>query len=310
MRWVLPVVLLSACMAEVGGLSPDGGDAVDAGGGAGGGAAEPDAGQGGGAAQVDAGLDAGSDAGVSEDAGTSGDAGAPFDAGVTVDAGTTPVFVIVGYQGLRQRSTDLGLTWSPVQTLGADGDNEFLLRAVTWGHGLFVAVGWKIETSPDGVTWTERPNAQHQWLGAVQWKGDAQVFSAVGGYGYSAWSADGLTWTASTFRDAEAARSMAQQGDTLMAATDPGNWWRSTDGKTWVKDSAGHGSADIVTCDGQFTTGSACTQTVPAGDVAFGHGVWVRANWTSVERSTDGTTWTRVLTAQAGITGVAFAELP
>lgn len=223
---------------------------------------------------------------------------------------TTPVFVIVGYQGLRQRSTDLGLTWSPVQTLGPDGDNEFLLRAVTRGNGLFVSVGWKILTSPDGLTWTERPNPQNQWLGAVEWVSSLNLFSSVGGYGYSAWSANGTTWTASTFRDGEAARSMAQSNGVLMAATDPGNWWTSTDGKTWSKASSGHGSSEIITCGTQFTVRSACTQNATAGDVAYGHGVWIRSNWTSVERSTDGTHWTNVLNAQAGITGVAFGEVP
>ncbi len=301
---LLAALLCSGCLVDVEGL-PDAGMSItgpDAGG------PIADAGLEG----FDAGtLDAGrSDAGLA-DAGLP-DAGHPqVDAGTPVlDAGTTtPVFVIVGYMGLRQRSLDLGLTWSTPQTLGADGDNEFLLRAVTFGAGQFVSVGWKIETSPDGLAWTERPNAEQQWLGAVQWVPQANLFSAVGGYGYSAWSSDGASWTASTFRNAEAARSMAFDGTTLMAATDPGTWWRSTDGKNWVTASSGHGSADIVSCNGPFSERNACNSTVVAGDVAFGHGVWVRSNWTQVQRSTDGTHWTTVLTTIAGVTGVAFGEV-
>jgi len=146
MRRALVVLLLcAACAGEV--SEPDSG-LDDAG--------APDAGP------VDSGVAAGvTDAGVLDagvhDAGVP-DAG-PFDAGVfdagvpdagPVDAGVAgrPVFVAVGYAGVRRSSTDLGLTWSAPQILGADGDNEFLLRAVTFGNGLFVSVGWKVLTSP------------------------------------------------------------------------------------------------------------------------------------------------------------------
>jgi len=154
------------------------------------------------------------------------------------------------------------------------------------------------------VTWAERTNAQHQWLGGVLY--EHGVFSAVGGYGYSAWSADGLTWTASTFRNAEAARTLATGGGVLMAATDPGNWWRSTDGKSWTLDSSGHGSSELVWCGTAFSTAAACTQTVARGDVAYGQGVWVRVSWDRIERSTNGTSWTSVLSSSNGLTGVAF----
>jgi hypothetical protein len=293
------VLLLTGCVAEVGDLEPDAATPVveDAG------TSTPpvDAGQ-----IVDAGQTA-VDAGII-------DAGASMpDAGSTApDAGSTgtPTFVIVGYEGVRRHSTDLGLTWSAPQKLGADGDNEFLLRAVTYGNGLFVAVGWKIVTSPDGLTWTERTNAQNQWLGGIAHH--AGLFSAVGGYGYSAWSNDGVSWTASTFRNAEAARTLAlSPNGALMAATDPGTWWSSSDGKNWVVDSMGHGSSDIVWCGTQFKTASTCTTLVDKGDVAHGGGVWLRVNWMSVERSTDdGAHWTTVLNSSSGLTGVAFGLVP
>ena len=132
----------------------------------------------------------------------------------------------------------------------------------------------------------------------------------MGGYGYSAWSNDGVTWTAGTFRNAQAARTLAQANGALMAATDTGTWWRSTDGKQWTEDSTGHGSSEVVACGGQFTTASACSQTVVRGDVAYGGGVWIRVDWTQVQRSTDGVNWTTVLTSSSGLTGVAFGVTP
>lgn len=238
------------------------------------------------------------------------DAGSTDDGGSgAADGGTPhPVFVVVGYEGVRRASTDLGLTWSAPQKLGPNGDNEFLLRAVTWGNGLFVAVGFKIVTSPDGVTWTERTNANTQWLGGVQYF--QGVFSGVGGYGYSAWSSDGLTWTQSTFRNAEAARTLASNGTTLMAATDEGNWWRSADGRSWAVDSSNHGSAEVVYCGSRFETQAACPSTVVRGDVASGQGVWIRVDWDRIERSTDGTTWSTVLMSASGLTGAAFGLVP
>ena len=95
-----------------------------------------------------------------------------------------------------------------------------------------------------------------------------------------------------------------------MAATDPGNWWKSTDGKNWALDSGGHGSNEVVNCNGTFTAGSACSMTVQRGDVAFGQGVWIRVNGTRIERSTNGTTWSPVLTSSSGLNAVAFGVIP
>ena len=253
-------------------------------------------------------LDAGATDAGTFDAGAV-DAGQP-DAGPMVPDAGRPVFIAVGYEGVRVASFDLGATWNTPQKLGADGDNEFLLRGVVAGNGLFVTVGWKILTTTDGVTWTPRTNPQNQWLQGLSYSNG--LFSAVGGYGYSAWSADGLTWVASTFRDAEAARSMATGlNGVLMAGTDPGNWWKSTDGKTWVADSSGHGSSEVVWCDTEFRARSACPQLVVEGGVAHGEGVWLRLGGGGVQRSVDdGGTFAPSLQISSGLVGIAFGYLP
>src|SRR6185436_10233408 len=77
--------------------------------------------------------------------------------GTTGDpAGYVPALIGVGYGGIRIASRDGGKTWgdrSYETTSG--GDDDVLLRAVVYGKGLWVATGWKLWTSTDGVKWTD-----------------------------------------------------------------------------------------------------------------------------------------------------------
>lgn len=66
-----------------------------------------------------------------------------------------PVTIAVGYGGMRVRSLDDGQTWQDyVQLAPGGGDDMELLRGAAWGEGRFVAVGWRIFSSPDGEQWT------------------------------------------------------------------------------------------------------------------------------------------------------------
>ncbi len=67
-------------------------------------------------------------------------------------------------------------------------------RAVTYGGGLFVAVGdnGSIRTSPDGADWTPRPSGTNNDLYAVV-HGNGR-FVAVG-FGRTLTSADGVSWS-------------------------------------------------------------------------------------------------------------------
>jgi hypothetical protein len=213
--------------------------------------------------------------------------------------------VAVGYAGRRVRSTDLGLTWKDDTTLGGGGDDPYLLRAVVFAKGLFVAVGWKILTSPDGSaqSWTEHTLRGQQWLGGIQF-GNGR-FVATGGYGFSASSLDGENWQASGSLRTEASRSLAFGDGTFMSATDPGNWWSSTDGSSWTLVSGGHDTA-IAFCAGRFAEERTCTGDFSAGDRAVGEGVTVRANNGRLERSTDGVRFEAVLTGGNPLQAVAF----
>ena len=229
----------------------------------------------------------------------SGDAGQPVG---------TPTIVAVGYAGLRVASYDRGHSWTAKQTLSSvaadDPDN---LRAVAYGAGVFVALGHKLFSSPDGATWTRRehPKDDAQWLGGVTY-GNGR-FVATGGYGYSAWSTDGIEWhEGGGVGPNEASRSIAFGNGEFRTQTDPGNWYRSTDGVSWVLQSGGHDER-IAFCGGAFKDAPDCGPD-------FGHGVYVReGGWNSgnIEWSSDGQSWNRVTVGYVGgINGFAFGYRP
>jgi hypothetical protein len=227
-----------------------------------------------------------------------------------VDAGGTrkPLFVAVGYSGLRVVSRDLGLTWQDMTTSGGGGDDEHLLRSVTVGEGLIVATGWKIWTSRDGKAWAERMNASGQWLGGVRYGNN--LFVAAGGYGQAAFSSDGITWQKADSRAGnEPARSVAFGGGLFMAATDQKNWWQTSDGKSWAKQPGSHGSADVMWCGDKFSEPAKCTlpEARSNGHTAFGEGVYVSVGSNKLERSTDGKAWTQVFTGS--VENVAFGYI-
>ncbi len=86
--------------------------------------------------------------------------------------------------------------------VSSDGENWFSINndwldlySVTWGNGLFVAVGkeGRIKTSPDGIHWTYQRSGTSKTLKRVFWQGTQ--FIAVGASGTILTSADGITWT-------------------------------------------------------------------------------------------------------------------
>jgi len=237
--------------------------------------------------------------------------GAPAGAGVggalQVPSGT-PAFVAVGYAGRRVRSLDLGTTWTDDQTLGGGGDDQYLLRAVTFGNGVFVAAGYKILTSPNGKDWQEQTNPQNQWLGGLVFQNDS--FVAVGGYGYSARSSDGVAWTVTgTVGENQAARSLAFGMGLFVAAADNSgtlkDWYQSATGNTWTLLSSGHATNQIAFCNGAFDDYDSCTGAFNARGRATTQGITIRLNNGALERSTNGVDFSPISSSPQGLEDVA-----
>ncbi len=136
----------------------------------------------------------------------------------------------VGYDGLRIRSLDLGETWVDEIKPGNSGaDDELLLRAITFGQGLFVAAGYTIWTSPDGKDWEEQKTFDDYWVGGLQYGNDR--FVATGGNGYAVFSLDapssGKVGLRSRTRTVEVSRSETEK---FVTSTGDGAWFESADG--------------------------------------------------------------------------------
>ncbi len=249
-------VLIAGCIGRADlPLGVDAGTDVDAGGDAGAfDAGTNDAGSNDGG--IDAGVDAGSiDAGIDAGAADSGAGDAGLDGGADAGAGC---FVAVGYGGRRLRTAD-GVTWTDdIAWAPNGGDDPDLLRAVGFGNGGFVAVGYRIATSPNGSVWTDA-GTMGQWLGGISYaKG---LWVAAGGYGRRAHSVDGVAWVDSAsdgITNAFRASTYDSVSQRWVAVGDNGVRMSSGDGVAW---SAGDGGASlgfarIASCGGRTIAAS------------------------------------------------------
>lgn len=220
----------------------------------------------------------------------SGSAGATAAGGAdaAVDVGLTPLgdgsapdepaasgarLVVVGYAGRRIASDD-GMTWTeaPLVTkppwgngatlMPIDGDNEWLLRGVCYGNGMFVAVGGNgtegmVLTSTDGHTWNVNPQNMPN-DGCAYGNG---VFATERRY-----SSDGENWQP-VLKPPKGNRVIKfYQGKFVAVGDGMGNVSYSTDGKSWTElpiayvGVAGEdkGYRDLAVGDGHFYAMKSC----------------------------------------------------
>lgn len=192
--------------------------------------------------------------------------------GITWTAQTTPVvasgswfsiaygngvYVVIGTgpagptPGKVMTSSD-GITWS----LGTLADVTPVYSAITFGNGLFVAVGsgGKVQTSPDGITWTVQTSADSDALVAIVFA--KSLFVALTQTGKVQTSPDGITWTLRT--GVNFAWIKMAYGNGIFIAIDGSsptvNIMTSEDGITWTAhtDTVSSGLRSIVYGDGIF----------------------------------------------------------
>jgi hypothetical protein len=104
----------------------------------------------------------------------------------------TLLLTLVAHNASGSSGSEAGAIW----TLRVPGFNN--LNSVTYGNGLFVAVGGSRDSSTilisrDGVTWTQRTSPTRSWLRDVTY-GNGR-FVAVGWNGTILTSRDGVSWT-------------------------------------------------------------------------------------------------------------------
>jgi hypothetical protein len=211
-----------------------------------------------------------------------------------------PGLVSVGYGGMRVVSRDAGATWEDYTAWGPDGDDDFdLLRAVTYGNGLWVASGWRWATSTDGVQWTDH--------GMLFEDGEALLgincniiegLAFADGYFYAAcpqWEQPGAIYRSADGMNFE---YLAEIGDTgghlyldyrdglLVAYGDTQTSYASSDGVTWE---VMPGLVEATYCEGEWRSFSDCHEA------HWFDGYYFRGVWSNrIERSSDGQNWSVV----------------
>jgi len=292
----------AAASARTAGTSASGGAASRAGAsgsaGAQSSAGAPSAGRGGGAGGADtAGRGGGANGGEAGDPSAAGNAGESNAGSEEIPAGYVKAIVGVGYGGIRILSRDGGNTWGErAYEASSGGDDEDLLRAVTYGKGRWIATGWKLVSSDDGVHWTDHGMlndgiiAHNPIIEGLAYK-DGYFYAAgdgaAGAYIYR--SADGLSW--SDFArggDTVKHTGLTYRAGSFVSYGDSATSYQSTDGRVWTE----MGIDNATFCEGKWQTLAACHDAW-----WFDDGYYILPEWGGqIRRSSTGTSFKTVYT--------------
>ncbi len=237
--------------------------------------------------------------GGSPNAGSGGDGGAAGAGPI----GFVPGLVAVGYGGMRVVSRDGGLSWSDYSSMADNGgDDDNLLRAVVYGKGKWLATGWKLLTSDDGVVWTELGKLNE--LPGMPDCGIIEALAFDGTYFYAGctpwqspghlWrSADGSSWTDhGDIGDTEGHLFLTFRAGKFVAYGDTLTTFGSADAVTWEIMS---GIERGTLCEGSWKSESDCH------DASWFDGIYLRGAWPNViESSANGSNWATAFTDPHG----------
>lgn len=142
-----------------------------------------------------------------------------------------PNYLVVGGAGKIANTADANGTWTPVTT-----PINVNITSVTRGPKLYVLVGQNglIETSPDGLTWTQRTSGITANLNTVKWISAVSKYIAVGDSGYVLSSVDGISWNA-TQTVITSVKSVAYFDGKYVIVGSNGNIYTSTDLLSWTQ---------------------------------------------------------------------------
>lgn len=233
--------------------------------------------------------------------------------------------VFVGVSTTSSYSYD-GITWTSGGYLGSE--------YVTFGNGLFVAVGYAtvsgiptsfIHTSPEGITWTARTPSEAMWFQDIAFGNGLFVAVARSGTNRIMTSSNGITWTSRTTAITPTFTGVAYGNGIWVAVCDTspgGTTFTSYDGLTWTEQATAFSSTTIHFADGKFTTGSrysvdgltwiSNTIAFSPEDITYGNGYFVAVNDSGTNRiaySTNAINWTAIPAASvATFESVAFGN--
>lgn len=212
------------------------------------------------------------------------------------------------------------------------------LNAVTFGKGMFVAVGCSgtIVTSPDGKAWTVRNSGTTEDLAGIVFGNNK--FVAVG-FNLILTSLDGVTWTSKQTQGFGANPSIAYGNGLFVVASYTGEIFTSSDGLNWtliqttpcylktpsygngkfvIPGTRGYGTGTYVYVSSNGLNWSEYNVVTgyQANDSAFGNGLFVIVGQKYdaphngvILRSADGFHWTELDTEVIGFGGIAYGDL-
>ena len=231
----------------------------------------------------------------------------------------------VGMNSTIQYSSD-GITWTSA--------GSFNVEYVTFGNGLFVAVGYAIVgvtptsfivTSTDGVTWISRTPSEAMWFQAISYGNGLYVAVARYGTNHIMTSPDGITWTSRPTNINPTFSGVAYGNGIWVAVSDGspgGTTFTSYDGLNWDEQATAFGAATIHFAAGIFTIGNyysvdgftwvSNTIAFSPESIAYGNGYFVGVNDSGTNRivySTNAITWTAIPAASvATFQSIAFGN--
>ncbi len=154
-----------------------------------------------------------------------------------------PAIIAAGYGALRLVSFDGGLTWKHRAVNNPNGgDDTNLIRAIAYADGLWVAVGWKIFLSEDGIKWTEIPDqtVPGGWYDCATFQDGMHIVKTIradrgGQNGPAIFSKDrGKTWQEAKFATRCTPPSQPLPNETAqLRSAWKGKIERSSNGNNW-----------------------------------------------------------------------------
>ena len=236
--------------------------------------------------------------------------------------------IFVGMSSNNSYSTD-GINWTNGSFLGTE--------YVTFGNGLFVAVGYAtvlgvptsyIFTSTNGISWTSRTPSGAMWFQDIAYANGLFVAVARFGTNRIMTSPDGITWTSRPTNINPTFTGVAYGNGLWVAVSDGspgGTVFTSYDGFSWDEQATGFVSTTVFFADGKFTTGSrystdgvnwiSNTAPFPSAstfDITYGNGYFVAVTNSGTNRiaySTNAINWTAIPAASTALfETVAFGK--